>query len=127
MAKFRDWDLKLQLLCMIEWDHKARYGWDYDTWHRGAHMRAWMDPEIIAAVSHCWASLRADEMRPALAASVGLFDRLVGSTASRLGIAHFDSRAVRKEIDRLLASSAAKRSGGPHRDDLAQDGSANIM
>jgi hypothetical protein len=40
----------------------------------------------------------------------------VESTASRLSIAHFDSRAVRKEIDRLLANSAAKLSGGPHRD-----------
>ncbi len=42
MAKVRDWDLKTQLLQMIEWDHKSRYGWDFDTWHLGIHMRQWM-------------------------------------------------------------------------------------
>jgi aminoglycoside 6-adenylyltransferase len=28
-AKHRDWDLKQELMRMIEWDHKARYGWAY--------------------------------------------------------------------------------------------------
>src|SRR5829696_5133466 len=30
-AKVRDRDLKDELLEMIEWDHRVRYGWDFDT------------------------------------------------------------------------------------------------
>lgn len=37
-AKFRDWDLKVELLKMIEWDHRARYGWDYDTRFNGKNL-----------------------------------------------------------------------------------------
>lgn len=31
-AKYRDWDLKQQLLRMLEWEHRCRHGWEYDTW-----------------------------------------------------------------------------------------------
>jgi aminoglycoside 6-adenylyltransferase len=30
-SKYRDWDLKQQLLRMLEWYRRARYGWAYDT------------------------------------------------------------------------------------------------
>ncbi len=38
-ATIRDRDLKQELLSMIEWDHKARYGWAYDTWYDGKYLR----------------------------------------------------------------------------------------
>jgi len=102
MAKVREWDANTQLLQMIEWDHKARYGWDYDTWHLGAHMREWMDSEIVTAVGTCWADFSTHSMRAALSASVALFDRLSARTATALRIEQFDSAQVRREIDRLL-------------------------
>jgi len=48
-AKFRDWDLKQELLRMIEWDHKARYGWSYDTWSRGKRLKHWIDADLFEA------------------------------------------------------------------------------
>jgi len=62
MAKVQDWDLKIQLLQMIEWDHKSRYGWSYDTWHLGGRMREWMDPDIAAAPGPCWADFSNQNM-----------------------------------------------------------------
>jgi aminoglycoside 6-adenylyltransferase len=102
MAKVREWDANTQLLQMIEWDHKARYGSEYDTWHLGAHMRQWMDSEIVTAVGECWADFSTHNMRAALFASVALFDRLSARTATVLRIEQFDSAPVRREIDRLL-------------------------
>lgn len=45
-AKFRDQDLNARLLQMIEWDHRARYGADYDTRYLGTRMTTWMDPDV---------------------------------------------------------------------------------
>jgi aminoglycoside 6-adenylyltransferase len=102
MAKFRDWDLKTELLKMVVWDHKARYGWNYDTWHNGGHMHDWMDADIIEALTSCWAGFSPDDIQRGLAASVALFDELSARTATTLGLEPFDSTAVRKEIDRIL-------------------------
>ncbi len=103
MAKVRDWDLKSQLLQMIEWDHKSRYGWDYDTWHLGVRMREWMDADVAAALGPCWADFSMQNMTSALSASVTLFDRLARRTASGLGLAAFDSDPVWREVDRVLS------------------------
>ncbi len=101
MAKVRDWDLKTQLLQMIEWDHKSRYGSDYDTWHLGVRMPEWMDADIADALGPCWADFSTQNMASALSASVALFDRLSRRTAIALGLVAFDSDAVLREIDRL--------------------------
>lgn len=105
MAKVRDVDLKAELLQMIEWDHKSRYGFDHNTWHGGGHMREWMDPEIRAATSECWADFSIESMKGALDASVALFGRLSTRTATALGMDPFDSGPVREEIERLLRLS----------------------
>jgi aminoglycoside 6-adenylyltransferase len=102
MAKVRDVGANTQLLQMIEWDHKARHGWDYDTWHLGAHMHEWMDSEIVTALETCWADFSTHNMEAALSASVALFDRLRARVATVLRIEQFDSVPVRREIDRLL-------------------------
>jgi aminoglycoside 6-adenylyltransferase len=102
MAKMRDWDLKTQLLQMIEWDHKARHGWDYDTWYRGAHMREWIDDEIMKALDKCWADFSLENTASALLACVTLFDRLTQRTARALHVSTFISAAVHREIDRVL-------------------------
>jgi aminoglycoside 6-adenylyltransferase len=60
-AKFRDWDLKRELLRMIEWDHKARYGWSYITWSRGKRLKEWLDPAMLAALDPCWAGFGATD------------------------------------------------------------------
>ncbi len=101
-AKVREWDANNQLLHMIEWDHKARYGREYDTWHLGVHMRAWMDPEIVSALEACWADFSSQSMRSALSASVALFDRVSSRVSTARSIEPFESRLVREEIDRIL-------------------------
>lgn len=51
LAKNRDFDAKQELLKMIEWDHRSRYGTDYHTWFLGKHLDQWMDPATCAKSS----------------------------------------------------------------------------
>ena len=102
-AKVREWEANGQLLQMIEWDHKSRYGWGYDTWHLGVRMHDWMDADILAALAPCWADFATESMKSALSASVALFDDLARRTRSALGLDPFDSGPVRQEIARLLS------------------------
>lgn len=103
LAKHRDWDLKGQLLRMIEWDHKAKYGIDYDTRHKGAKMDDWMDADVRDAVTSCWGRFSGEEMAEALRSSVELFETLRVRTATALGWAPEPSMRVRAEIERILA------------------------
>jgi hypothetical protein len=65
-------------------------------------MQEWMDSEIVTALGTCWSDFSTHNMEDALSASVALFDRLSGRTATVLRIEQFDSAPVRREIDRLL-------------------------
>src|SRR5918911_765530 len=76
MAKVRDWDLKRELLHMIEWDHKTRHGWSYDTWYNGKHLNRWVNEDIRAALDACWAGFAVSDTARALVAAVDLFDTL---------------------------------------------------
>lgn len=103
-AKYRDWDLKCQLLLMITWDHKVRYGWDYDTRFRGRRLRDWADDDVAQDLAGCWGTFSEESIEAALMASVKLFERLNSPTASALGVDPFDSTAVQAEICRILRS-----------------------
>jgi aminoglycoside 6-adenylyltransferase len=101
-AKVREWEANSQLLQIIEWDHRSRYGWHYDTWYLGVHMRRWMDRDIQDALTACWADLSTDHMISAVSASVSLFDDLMVRTRDALGLEPFDTSLVRRELARLL-------------------------
>jgi aminoglycoside 6-adenylyltransferase len=109
-ATIRDRDLKDQLLTMIEWDHKARYGWDYDTWYDGKYLRAWADADVQQALASCWARFDAGDMRRALIASLDLFEILAERLQSATGSIAFDVAAARAEVLRILESSGSDRS-----------------
>jgi aminoglycoside 6-adenylyltransferase len=102
-AKVRDWDLKQQLLRMIEWDHKARYGWAYDTWSRGKRLKEWMDPDLLADLGASWSGFGGADNARALLRSMELFERLTRRTADVIGYAPFDANPVRDEVGRILA------------------------
>ncbi len=104
-AKIRDEEVKATLLTMIEWDHRARYGWTYDTWHLGLHLREWMDADVQQALDRCWARFALDDTSAALLASFELFARLCARTAEALGYRPFDEVRVRAEIERILATT----------------------
>lgn len=106
LAKQRDHDLKAQLLRMIEWDHRSRQGWDYETWYLGKHINQWADPEVRDSLDRCWTGFDIDEMRPALQASVALFDELAERTRSALGFPRLDRDRVHEEIRRILEHPA---------------------
>jgi aminoglycoside 6-adenylyltransferase len=101
-AKQRDWDSKTQLLMMLEWDHKARKGWDYDTWYRGVHLRDWVDADLLDDIAACWSGFSQPDSLRALHGSLSLFDLLSARTATALGIAPFDVTRVRQRIDHLI-------------------------
>jgi aminoglycoside 6-adenylyltransferase len=103
-AKIRDRDLKDELLQMIEWDHRARYGWDFDTWHLGMHMHGWMDRDVQDELEPCWADFSLENGEAALLASIELFTRLCRRTADALGYEPFDRARVGAEVQRILRS-----------------------
>jgi len=105
-AKVRDRDLKDELLEMIEWDHRVRYGSDFDTWHLGSHMRAWMYTNVQDALERCWAGFSLDDGRGALLASIELFDRLCSRTADAFGYDSFDRERVGAEVEHILTLTA---------------------
>jgi aminoglycoside 6-adenylyltransferase len=102
-AKQRDWSSKTLLLTMLEWDHKARKGWDYDTWYNGVHLRDWVDADLLDPIAACWSGFARPESLQALHASLALFERLSTRTATALGITPFDAASVRLRIDHLIA------------------------
>ncbi len=104
-AKYRDWDLKRNLLEMIVWDHKSRYGWQYDTRFHGGHLREWLDPDLVPALDACWGTFSEESTRAALVSSMDLFDGLSDRTAIRLHLPPFDSSLVRNEVARILQLS----------------------
>jgi len=101
-AKQRDWDSKTLLLTMVEWDHKARKGWDYDTWYLGTHLREWVDADLLDPIAACWSGFTRQESLRALRASLSLFEMLSTRTATALSIAPFDATRVCRRLDRLL-------------------------
>jgi aminoglycoside 6-adenylyltransferase len=104
MAKIRDAEVKENLMQMIEWDHRTRYGWDFDTWHLGVHMRSWMDRDVQDELEGCWAGFSLEDGDAALLASIELFTRLCARTAEALGHEPFDRARVGAEVERILRS-----------------------
>lgn len=102
MAKIRDGSLKAQLLQMVEWDHQARYGTNYDTRYLGTRMRSWMDVDIQAALQQCWGHFDAPDTARALVATVELFARLAERTAEHWSFDQFNHPRVIKEIEGIL-------------------------
>ncbi|MCP9945971.1 aminoglycoside 6-adenylyltransferase [Streptomyces somaliensis] len=101
-ARLRDQDLKEQLLEMIEWDHRARYGAAFDTHHLGARMRRWMDRDVQRALRRCWSGADPREAAQALLATVELYVELAGRTAVRYGFPVFDHERVGAELRSVL-------------------------
>jgi hypothetical protein len=87
---------------MVEWDHKARYGWSFETWFGGRYLDRWMDADIRAALDTCWAGLGIDENERALRSTLRLFDRLASRTLPTLGVDGFSMNTVESEVTRIL-------------------------
>jgi aminoglycoside 6-adenylyltransferase len=102
-AKVREWEANNQLLQMIQWDHRARHGWDYDTWYLGAHMREWMDADIVTRLQTCWADFTMPSMAYAVSASIALFEEVAARVEAALGLDPFDSGPVRAKVGRTLS------------------------
>ncbi|WP_432563039.1 aminoglycoside 6-adenylyltransferase [Kineococcus sp. SYSU DK003] len=103
MAKVRDENLKAQLLLLIEWDHRSRYGTEVDVRYLGTRMRQWMDQDVQAALDDCWGRFDAVDTAAALRASVALFARLATRLADQLAFTAFDHGRMRSEIEDILA------------------------
>jgi aminoglycoside 6-adenylyltransferase len=101
-ARHRDWESKTVLLTMLEWDHKARKGWEYDTWYLGAHLREWVDPDLLDDIAACWSGFGREESVRALRASLDLFELLSSRTAAALGWVPFDVTGVRRRVEHLV-------------------------
>ncbi|MHB8509115.1 MAG: aminoglycoside 6-adenylyltransferase [Candidatus Dormibacteria bacterium] len=102
-AKHREFEQMGQLLRMIEWDHKSRYGWDCDTWSLGKHFGEWADPNIAAAIPSCWAGYDGGELAAALTEAVGVFRSIAEGVGRSISAPDFDHDKAAAEIARILA------------------------
>lgn len=105
LAKTRDWDAKSDLIRMIGWDHKARYGKGFDTWqgYPGRHIDSWMDADIRGRLNGIWTGFPVAQTAKGLSDMMGLFEEVGTRTAKNLNIADFDHQKARSEVTRILA------------------------
>lgn len=102
-AKLRDQDLKEELLRVIEWDHRVRYGATYDTRYLGVRMNSWMDADIRDELTGCWSHFDTADTTAALRRTVELFARLAARTGVALGFEPFHHERLHAEIEQILA------------------------
>jgi aminoglycoside 6-adenylyltransferase len=112
LAKNRDADAKQELLKMIEWDHRARYGPDYDTWFLGKHLHQWMDADVREALERCWGAFPVADARDALIATVDLYDHVARRAAAALGLPRPPIDGPRAEVVRILGTAPGGSPGG---------------
>ena len=101
-AKVRDHVLKTELLRIIEWDHRVRYGAAVDTRYLGTRMSTWMDADVRDELSHCWGHFDADDTARALRRTTALFARLAQRVARALDLPAFPHDRLHAEIDHIL-------------------------
>ncbi len=109
-ARRRDADLKRELLRAIEWDHRARYGPDFDTWFDGKRMRTWMDAGVRRKLDACWSGWQPEAAAPALYASIDLFvTSLAGACAGTGHAVPGDAERLRAAVDAIIDLAPALR------------------
>lgn len=101
-AKVRDNDLKSELLRVIEWDHRLRYGASIDTRYLGTRMNTWMDADIRNELTHCWGHFDAVDTAAALRRTTALFSRLAERVAMALGLTPFGHERLTSEVEHIL-------------------------
>lgn len=106
-AKIRDRDLKDELLKVIEWDHRVRYGPAIDTRFLGSRMRRWMDDDVQADLQRCWVRFDLDDTAAALEATVELLARLAARTGRTLGYEPFPHSRLHTEVRAILSHTAS--------------------
>lgn len=102
-AMLRSSNANYHLRRMVEWDHKARYGWSYRTYYLGKRLRTWADDDIGDALLRCYPRADLDEISVALQAAADLFAALATRVGAALGVPPFDHGRVRSELQRFIA------------------------
>jgi len=102
LAKMRDWESKEQLLKMLEWDHKARHGWHYETWWLGHHINDWMDQDLRNSLDPLWAHFTASSSADALRRCVLIFSDASERVCIAMGMVPLTSQKVLRRIEEIL-------------------------
>jgi aminoglycoside 6-adenylyltransferase len=98
---------------MIEWDHRARYGAEYDTHYLGTRMNEWMDQDIREQLNGCWGHFDAVDTAVALRNTILLFSTVASRSAAAWRFPSFNHARVHAEVEAILAghASLAQRRG----------------
>lgn len=102
LAQGRLGDARQELLRLVAWDHKARYGWEFDTAFGGKRLTKWADRDVVAALAETFAALDCADIERSLMAAVSVFHRLTTDVAHAVGHEAFDHRRVEAEVRSLL-------------------------
>jgi aminoglycoside 6-adenylyltransferase len=91
---------------LIEWDHHARYGPDYDVRFLGSRMRQWMDSDIQEDLKRCWGHFDARDSADALRCSISLFAKVAVRIAETLHFKPFRHDRLRQEVETILGGDS---------------------
>jgi aminoglycoside 6-adenylyltransferase len=78
------------LLQIIEWQARADFGWDYDTWHAGKFIAEWADPVIYVTLQQVFAHMQAEDGWRAMQVRLDLFHTTARKLSHALGYAYPD-------------------------------------
>ncbi len=120
----RDNDLKGELLRVIEWDHRLRYGASVDTRYLGTRMNTWMDADIRNELTYCWGHFDAADTATALRRTTALFSRLAERVEAALDLPPFGHERLIAEIEHILQMRSNER---PRPDAAAAQRGTNVM
>ena len=87
------WDGKIKehLLTMLQWQARAKKGWDYDTWYAGHFLEEWADAGVVERLSDAFARYDDNECREALLVTMDLFRGQAKEVAGLLGYTYPES------------------------------------
>jgi aminoglycoside 6-adenylyltransferase len=108
-AKFRDWQTKERLLTMLEWNARAKHGWDYDTSTLGKRMNHWLEPGIWESLHEAFGRFEAPDAWRSLIATMGIFSGVARETAEAMEFEYLER--VDDEISSLIGRMREEAEG----------------
>lgn len=100
VAKYRDWTMKENLLCLLEWHARATAEGDVNTWLLGKRILQWTDAETAEAIERIWPGWDAAEMWRTLLIQLELFRRLSRELHAAHGIDYSEAKYL--EIEQYI-------------------------
>lgn len=106
-AKIRDWSMKKRLLKVIQWNEKAKHGFNYDTNCFAKRMKTWVTPKTWDLAHKVFARFDEEDTWACLINTIELFRELAKETTKLLNLNYLD--AVDENISQYILKLREER------------------